>query len=269
MTAIRVQNLHKHFGALHVLRGIDLSIEDGECVTLLGANGCGKSTLIRCLNGLERHDEGEVQVLGADLASVRARQLREIRRQVGVVFQQFNLVQNLSVFQNVLYGAMGESRAGILGTASPFASDLFRERAMACLERVSLADKATHQCRQLSGGQQQRVAIARTLMQQPSVLIADEPVASLDPRSGREVMDLLMDIVREHGMTVLCSLHQLELAGEYGDRILGMKAGRIEIDASRESVDRQSMGSLYEGAVRVDTTPASESQSESVAAATA
>ncbi|MGM0434892.1 MAG: phosphonate ABC transporter ATP-binding protein [Pseudomonadota bacterium] len=267
MAAITVQNVHKHFGSLHVLRGIDLSVEPGECVTLLGANGSGKSTLIRCLNGLVRHDQGQVCVQGMDLATARARQLREVRRQVGVVFQQFNLVQNLSVFQNVLYGAMGACRSGLVGTLSPFASDQLRERAMACLERVSLAEKATYQCRQLSGGQQQRVAIARTLMQQPSVLIADEPVASLDPRAGREVMDLLMDIVSEHGMTVLCSLHQLELAGEYGDRVLGMKAGRIELDAARESVDRHRMGQLYEGTVRVDTTPAPEP--ETAVAATA
>ncbi|WP_148253106.1 phosphonate ABC transporter ATP-binding protein [Aidingimonas lacisalsi] len=255
MTAIQVQDLHKSFDSLHVLRGIDFEIAQGECVILLGANGCGKSTLMRCLNGLERPDRGNAYMHGTDIATADARQLCQLRRQVGVVFQQFNLVQNLSVFQNVLYGAMGEQRFGLLATLSPLANDALRERAMYCLERVSLADKAKHKCREISGGQQQRVAIARTLMQEPSVLIADEPVASLDPSAGRNVMNLLMAIVEEQRMTVLCSLHQLELASEYGDRLIGMKAGRIELDASRDTVDHQRMASLYQGDVRVDHVP--------------
>lgn len=256
VTAIQVQQLHKSFDSLHVLRGIDIEIDQGECAILLGANGCGKSTLMRCLNGLERPDRGHAYIQGSNIATAGYRQLRQLRRQVGVVFQQFNLVQNLSVFQNVLYGAMGEHRLGLFATLSPFAKEALRERAMHCLDRVSLADKAKHACREISGGQQQRVAIARTLMQEPSVLIADEPVASLDPRAGREVMDLLMAIVAEQRMTVLCSLHQLELASEYGDRIIGMKAGRIALDAKRDSVDYQRMASLYQGDVRVDDTPA-------------
>ncbi len=259
MSAIHVRDLHKHYGDLHVLRGIDLTIERGECVILLGANGCGKSTLIRCLNGLASHDKGEAVILDQSLDRLNKAGLRRLRRRVGVVFQQFNLVQNVSVFQNVLHGALGSQPFGLWQTLSGLASESLRERAMQSLAQVGLAEKAGFKVRQLSGGQQQRVAIARTLMQDAEILIADEPVASLDPRAGREIMDLLVNIVNERGMTVLCSLHQLELATEYGDRVVGMKAGRMHIDTPRHDADLHSLEALYRGDVRVDATPAGHS----------
>lgn len=252
MTTIGIRNLHKSFGDVHVLRGIDLTVASGECVILLGANGCGKSTLMRCLNGLARPDRGAALIGETDMASAGRRRLQRARARVGVVFQQFNLVPNVSVLQNVLYGAMGRQRGGLLRTWPAFAPESLRAHAMYCLERVGLAGHAAQDCRNLSGGQQQRVAIARTLLQEPDVLLADEPVASLDPRAGRAVMELLLEIVREHGITVLCSLHQLELASEFGDRVVGMKAGRIELDGPRTQVDRAAMSALYEGVVRVD-----------------
>lgn len=255
MNAIEVNDVHKSFGDLHVLRGIELAIPRGECVILLGANGSGKSTLIRCLNGLARPDAGSVRINGEALTGAGLRRLRRLRRQIGVVFQHFNLVPNVSALQNVLYGALGQQRGGLLRTLPAFAPNQLREQAMACLDRVGMADYAASDCRNLSGGQQQRVAIARTLLQNPEVLIADEPVASLDPRAGRAVMDLLIEIVRERGMTVLCSLHQLELASEYGDRVVGMKAGRVELDGARQAIGRASMTGLYEGVVRVDHAP--------------
>ena len=252
MKAISVHNLQKHYGQLHVLRGLTLEINQGECVILLGANGCGKSTLMRCLNGLTPHDLGEITILGDSLTHLSKPKLRQLRRKVGVVFQQFNLVQNVSVFQNVLYGAMGKQRFGLLSSLACFASHELRERAMASLERVGLAHKAHADCRELSGGQQQRVAIARTLMQDAEIIIADEPVASLDPKAGREIMDLLLDVVAERQLTVLCTLHQLELAQQYGDRILGMKAGQIVLDSPRQLVALTTMQQLYQGDVRVD-----------------
>lgn len=252
MTAIRIRNLHKSFGDIHVLRGIDLTVPSGECAILLGANGCGKSTLMRCLNGLARPDRGTAMIGDTDMASAGRGRLQRARTRVGVVFQHFNLVPNVSVLQNVLYGALGQQRGGLLRTLPALAPAALREEAMYCLDRVGLANHAGHDCRQLSGGQQQRVAIARTLLQNPDVLLADEPVASLDPRAGRAVMELLLEIVRERGMTILCSLHQLELASEFGDRVVGMKAGRIELDGARAGVSRTAMSALYEGVVRVD-----------------
>lgn len=256
MKAISVHDLHKHYGQLHVLRGLTLEITQGECVILLGANGCGKSTLMRCLNGLTPHDQGNITILGDSLSHLSKPKLRQLRRKVGVVFQQFNLVQNVSVFQNVLYGAMGQQRFGLLSSLSCFATKELRERAMASLERVGLAHKAQANCRELSGGQQQRVAIARTLMQDADIVIADEPVASLDPKAGKEIMDLLIDVVSERRLTVLCTLHQLELAQEYGDRIIGMKAGQIVLDTPRPGVGLATMQQLYQGDVRVDQTSA-------------
>lgn len=262
MSVINVSGLQKYYGNTHVLRGVDFSVYKGECVILLGANGCGKSTLIRCLNGLVKHDAGDVKINEQSLKGLSGKEMRHIRRRVGVVFQQFNLVKNVSVFQNVLNGAMGGQKFGLLQTLAPLASDELRAQAMACLERVGLEDKAPFKCQQLSGGQQQRVAIARTLMQNADVIIADEPVASLDPKAGREIMDLLIDVVQERKLTVLCSLHQLEFANVYGDRILGMKAGRIQLDEPRSSIDMDTMRQLYQGDVRVDSQEATQVASQ-------
>lgn len=256
MNAIDIANVHKHYGKLHVLRGLTLGIPEGECVILLGANGCGKSTLMRCINGLAPHDQGDVHIFNESLSGLSRTGLRALRQKIGVVFQQFNLVQNASVYQNVLYGALGQQRFGLLSTLSCTASRELRERAMQSLERVGLAHKAQASCRELSGGQQQRVAIARTLMQDARIIIADEPVASLDPKAGREIMDLLLEVVSERGLTVLCTLHQLELAQQYGDRIVGMKAGTVVLDTPRESASLKDMQTLYQGESRVEQAPA-------------
>lgn len=254
MSDIKVSDLYKSFDKLQVLRGIDFAIQPGECVILLGANGSGKSTLMRCLNGLSFPDRGHIEIGGRDVVHSRGRKLRQARRRIGMVFQQFNLVDNVSVLQNVLYGALGRRSGGLLTSLPALAPAHLRQEAMQCLDRVGLAAYAAKQCRELSGGQKQRVAIARTLLQKPDVVLADEPIASLDPRAGRAVMDLLVETARKDGMTVLCSLHQLELASEYGDRVLGMKAGRVEIDAARTSLGRAQMEGLYRGVVRVDET---------------
>lgn len=252
MHAISVSNLHKHFGDIHVLRGLDFDLRPGQATVLLGANGCGKSTLMRCINGLERADQGHIAIGSTDMASATRSELRAVRRRIGVVFQRFNLVNNLSVFQNVLFGGMGHQRGGLLRCMALTATTESRDRAMHCLERVNLAEKAGQKAEHLSGGQQQRVAIARMLMQEPEIVLADEPIASLDPKSGREVMKLLWDVVEERGMTVLCTLHQLDVAMDFGERILGMKAGRIQIDEATANLRRAELDALYQGNVRVD-----------------
>ena len=230
--AISCDEVKVSYGKLQVLRGVSFDIPVGQGVVLLGANGCGKSTLMRSLNGLETLQSGRIHVHGDSLADASRSELRRIRRGMGYVFQQFNLVPQLSAFQNVLLGAMGRHRLGLLSCLGITASAEERARAMACLERVGMAERAQHRPSQLSGGQQQRVAIARMLMQDPKVVIADEPIASLDPKAGREVLDLLWRIVREEGLSMLCTLHQLDLAREYADRIIGLKAGQVEIDAA-------------------------------------
>ncbi|WP_213684010.1 phosphonate ABC transporter ATP-binding protein [Roseicyclus sp.] len=251
-SAICCTELRVSYGQLEVLRGVTFDIPVGQGVVLLGANGCGKSTLMRSLNGLEKLQSGRILIHGDSLADASRGELRRIRRGMGYVFQQFNLVPQLSAFQNVLLGAMGRHRFGLLSCLGMTASAQERARAMACLERVGMADRAQHRPSQLSGGQQQRVAIARMLMQAPKVVIADEPIASLDPKAGREVLDLLWQIVREEGLSMLCTLHQLDLAREYADRIIGMKAGQVAIDAAIADTDPVQLNALYTGMTRVD-----------------
>lgn len=237
--------IEKGFDGTPVLRGVDLALADGEVTVLLGANGSGKSTFIRCLTGLVAPDAGRVELRGERIDAHRGRPRRRARRRMAMVFQHFNLIENVSVFQNVLNGAMGRTPFGILGVLAPLASVERREQAMACLERVGLADQAARPARTLSGGQQQRVALARALMQEAEILIADEPVASLDPQAGERVMELLVGIAREQRMTVLVSLHQLALAERFGDRMVGLKAGRLAFDSGEREVDRATLDSLY------------------------
>ena len=253
--AIAAKDLCVSYGKLDVLRGVSFDMAEGQGVVLLGANGCGKSTLMRSLNGLEKLTSGTIHIHDEQLSTARGRQLRQIRRGMGYVFQQFNLVPQLNAFQNVLLGAMGRHSMGLLSCLSLTASAQEREGALHCLERVGMADRALHRPSELSGGQQQRVAIARMLMQAPRVVVADEPIASLDPKAGREVLDLLWRIVREEGLTMLCTLHHLELAQEYADRILGMKAGQIEIDAAIADTQTDQLNALYTGMTRVDAKP--------------
>jgi phosphonate transport system ATP-binding protein len=255
---LQAQNIHVSFGSLHVLRGVSFDLARGEGAVLLGANGCGKSTLLRALNGLEKVASGKVVLDGQTITDAPARVVRAARRRMGYVFQQFNLVPQLSAHQNVLFGAMGQRPFGVLGVTNAFARVEDRERAMHCLDRVGLADRATHRPSALSGGQQQRVAIARMLMQAPKVVMADEPIASLDPKAGREVLELLWRIVEEEGLSLLCTLHQLDLAQEFGKRIIGMKAGHVVIDGATATIPRADLDALYVGDVRVDAKPIPE-----------
>ena len=198
--AIRAKDVHLSYGKLKVLRGVSFDLDAGEGVVLLGANGCGKSSLMRALNRLADIDSGSITVRGTDISTASGRALRSVRQEMGYVFQHFNLVPQLTAFQSVLLGMMGRRALGVLACLNMFASAQDRARAMACLERVGLADRALHRPSELSGGQQQRVAIARMLMQGPRIVIADEPIASLDPKAGREVLELLWQIVDEEGL---------------------------------------------------------------------
>ncbi|MFN3662762.1 phosphonate ABC transporter ATP-binding protein [Yoonia sp.] len=253
--AIQAEKLFVSYGKLQVLRGISFTIPADQGVVLLGANGCGKSTLMRSLNGLEKLQSGTIRIHGDALSGASRSELRKIRQGMGYVFQHFNLVPQLNAFQNVLFGSLGRQRFGLLSCLGITASAADREKAMHCLDRVGMADRALHRPSELSGGQQQRVAIARMLMQDPRVVIADEPIASLDPKAGREVLDLLWRIVREEKLSMLCTLHQLDLAQEYGDRVIGMKAGHIAIDSPASDTNKEQLNTLYTGMTRVDAQP--------------
>ena len=212
---VHIRDLRKSFGQRRVFDGFSLSAQPGEFVGLLGPSGAGKTTLLRCVARLCDPDAGEIIAAGHPMHLLRGRALRSARRDIGFVFQQFNLVRRRSAIGNVLGGRLAAASLWRIVIGQYGAGD--RRDAYAALERVGLLDHAAQRADQLSGGQQQRVAIARAVVQKSRILLADEPVASLDPESAEGVLTLLRDITREHRMTVLCSLHQPLLAARIAD----------------------------------------------------
>jgi len=243
--SLRVEGVSKIYpDGTKALNQINFTIKPGEAVVLLGHNGSGKSTLFRCMTCFEKPSEGSVFLDDINITNMSQRQLRPIRNKMGMVFQHFHLINNLTVFQNVLFGALGSVRFSFQ-TFSPLASNELREKAMEYLHRVGLSHLAKRRTDQLSGGQQQRVAIARMLMQEPEVVLADEPIASLDPKAGREVMDLLWDVVEERGLSVISILHQMDIAKEYGNRIIALKKGNVVLDENISNISDEFLQDLY------------------------
>jgi phosphonate transport system ATP-binding protein len=240
---LEIKNLRKVFeDGTRALRGVDLSVNKGEFVVVLGPSGSGKTTLLRSINGLVEVDSGEIKFCDREVTALT---LPDLRKKTGMVFQDFNLVNNLSSVNNVL--------TGLLDTSNKFMSMFYlftREQklhALSCLDRVKLLDKAYSRVDKLSGGQKQRVGIARAIVKQPVLLLADEPVASVDPMIAHTIMSLLRDIGREFGITVICNLHQVDLALDYSDRIVGLSGGRIVLDAVTSDVDEAYIRTIYEG----------------------
>ncbi|MEW5838594.1 MAG: phosphonate ABC transporter ATP-binding protein [Pseudomonadota bacterium] len=241
MSAIVIDSVQKTYpNGTRAVHGISLAIESGQFTVILGPSGAGKSTLLRMLNGLETPTEGSVSINGTLL---ERKTLRQVRREVGMVFQQFNLVGRLNVMTNVLTGRL--AYRSWLGSVL----HLFRDEDLAigheALARVGLTDKAWVRADQLSGGQQQRVGIARALAQKPRVILADEPVASLDPLASEEVLDLLKGICRNDGISVVANLHQVEYTRRYADRIIGINAGRVVFDGSPDALTDAVIEELY------------------------
>jgi len=242
MSAISIQSVTKRFpNGFEALKGIDAEITAGSFTVILGPSGAGKSTLLRLLNGLETPSRGSVRIAGEKLGK---HNLRKTRSRVAMVFQQFNLVERLSVVTNVLTGRLAH-RSWIGSVFYLFRSadmDVARE----ALVRVGLTDKAWSRADKLSGGQQQRVGIARALAQRPKVILADEPVASLDPVSSEEIMGLLREIRDRDGITVVVNLHQVDLAKRFADRIIGMNGGRVVFDGAPAELTPQALRTIYQ-----------------------
>ena len=250
-TVVRLDAVSKRFGATVALEDVSLTVDRGEVVVLLGLSGSGKSTLLRHLDGLEVPTSGSVEVLGEQVPALGGRRLRALRGRVGFVFQQFELVPSLTVLENVLTGSLATLRGPRLGLWSYGKAG--KLAALGHLDRVGLLDRAYQRADTLSGGQQQRVAIARALMQNPSVLLADEPVASLDPESSDQVMALIREIAADAGLTVICSLHQVDLAISWADRIVGLRHGRVVLDLPTADLTKAQVMEIYG---RVATTTA-------------
>lgn len=234
---ISIKNLSKSFGELHVLNDICFNVEDGEFLVILGSSGAGKSTLLRCINGLNSLTEGKIVIDGME---VNKKNMDSIRKQVGFVFQSSNIVGNLSVITNVMTGALGRKHP-----INIFFTKEDRLAAEEALEVVGLREKIHNRADSLSGGERQRVAIARVLVQKPKVILADEPVSSLDPVIGHGILELLQDINRSRRTIVICNLHQLEYAEKYGQRIIGIKDGKIKFDKKPEEVVREDYKNIY------------------------
>ena len=223
MSMIEIKNLHKYFGDLEVLRGIDLTVDESEVVCLIGSSGSGKSTLLRCINFLEEKNEGEIYIDGQ---LVTAKDINQIRQKVGMVFQRFNLFPHMTVLQNVMEGPI---------TVKKMDQKKARELAMALLEKVNLLDKADEYPAMLSGGQQQRVAIARALAMEPKVILFDEPTSALDPELVGEVLGVMNDLAKE-GRTMIIVTHEMGFAKEVADRVIFIHEGQIAEEGTPEDI---------------------------------
>jgi phosphonate transport system ATP-binding protein len=244
-TAIEVINLTKSFKRKAVLQNVSLSIKEGEMVAIVGASGSGKSTLLRNINGLQQAEKGVIQIYGTPIqvnGSLHSR-VRQLRSQIGFIFQQFNLVNRLTVLENVLVGDL--SRISPLRSTLHWFTQDEKTRALVALERVGILDQAYKRASMLSGGQQQRVAIARCLMQGARIILADEPIASLDPESARKIMELLTDLNRVHGITIMTSLHQIQVVQRYFDRAIALKEGEVKFDDKTVNLVDDRLSQIY------------------------
>ena len=253
---IEFKNVYKTYpNGFTALKDVNLNIEQGEFVAIIGLSGAGKSTILRCINRMHDIQQGSLTVDGVDVESLSGKSLRRFRRKVGMIFQSFNLVSRSTVIKNVLTADVPDM---------PFWRVLFgiftkeqKMRALESLDKVGILDKAYTRCDQLSGGQQQRVALARTLNQNPSIILADEPVASLDPVTAKQVMSDFVRINKEYKITILLNIHHVDLALNYCDRVVGVRAGEIVFDGPASSITQEQLDEVYNGAA-VPTSDKSE-----------
>ena len=238
---LEINNLKKTFdNGTEALNGVNLKVKKGEFLSILGPSGSGKTTLLRSINGLESIDNGKISF---ENKKINKDNLPEVQKKTGMIFQEFNLVNNLSAINNVL--------TGLLNSSSKFLSMFYlftkkqKLEALKALETVGLLNKAYERVDELSGGQRQRIGIARAIIKRPKLLLADEPVASLDPKAANLIMSLLKKINKEFEITVICNLHQVELASKYSDRIVGLLEGEIAFDKTASNINKTAISEIY------------------------
>lgn len=241
---LEIQQLIKRYDTGDMaLRGVELSLADGEVVGLIGASGAGKSTLIRCINRLVEPTSGSIRMGGVELTDLPAGKLRKQRRRIGMIFQEYALVERISVMENALSGRLGYTGFWASTLRRFPAADV--QRALALLDRVGLSDHIDKRADALSGGQRQRVGIVRALMQSPDLLLVDEPTASLDPKTGREVMRLIVELAAENGVAAIVNIHDVELAKRFLPRMVGLRAGEVVFDGPPSKLDDAALTLIY------------------------
>ena len=241
---LKFDNVSKHYpNGVHALKGVSFTVREGEFVSVIGPSGSGKSTLLRAINRLIPISGGTVWLDGQAVSAQRGRGLRQLRRKVGMIFQNYNLVYSLSVLQNVLHGRLGYM-SGVKGVFGLY-SEEDKQEGLDLLEELGLADFAYNRASDLSGGQKQRVGIARAIIQGPKLLLCDEPIASLDPSSAKTIMDLLRDMTRKRNIACIVNLHQLDVALKYSTRIIGLSKGEIVFDGRPDRLDDATIERIY------------------------
>ena len=244
MKSLKIKNLKKKFKDISAVNDINLEIKEGKIIGIIGRSGAGKSTLLRMINRLVDPSEGSIEFNDINITSLKGRSLRKWRSECAMIFQQFNLVERLDVLTNVLIGSLGRNYS-LLNLIGIFSKEE-KINALRNLDRLDLSEKALQKAGTLSGGQQQRVAIARALMQKPKILLADEPISSLDPKNAKRVMDDMMKINREDGITVICNLHSLDVAKKYCDRLIGLSDGKVVFDGTPDDLTTEISKELYD-----------------------
>ncbi|MCZ8515203.1 phosphonate ABC transporter ATP-binding protein [Paenibacillus filicis] len=243
-TLLEFKQVSKQYGAdTKALSNVNFAVNEGEFVSIIGPSGAGKSTLLRCINRMIDASSGEIIFDGANVMDFKKRELKTLRTRIGMIFQHYNLVNRLSVIENVLHGRLGykSTLAGALGLYS----EAEKRQAYAILKTLGLEEQIYKRCDQLSGGQKQRVGIARALVQNPKMLLCDEPIASLDPNASKIIMDHLRGISKSMGITVVVNLHQVDVALKYSDRIIGVNKGSIVYDGPPSGINPEQLRSIY------------------------
>jgi phosphonate transport system ATP-binding protein len=245
---VKVTDLCKRFNGQEILAGVNLRVKKGEALALIGPSGSGKTTLIRAINGFVIPDSGSISVGAQEISPNNSESLRQVRKKIGMIYQLFNLVERTSVEINVLAGALGRLDRGfsLLSSTLGFFTREERDKARELLHFVGIEDKARERVDRLSGGQKQRVAIARALMQEPELLLADEPIANLDPKSSRKIIELLFRINQEKKITMITVLHHLDSVRDYFHRVVALKNGSICFDADTRSLNNRRVQFIYE-----------------------
>lgn len=243
---LEITNLVKRYGHNEaVLKGLDLKVEDNSVVSIVGASGAGKSTMLRCINRLVEPTSGSIKLNGTELVNVKGAELRRARRKIGMVFQGFNLLDRLTVMENVLAGRLGY--VNLYQAISRRYPQADIERAFTLMERVGIAHYANKRADELSGGERQRVGVVRALMQEPDLLLADEPTASLDPRTSEQIMILLQSLASELSLPVLINIHNVAQAKTYTERIVGLRHGKMIFDGVPADFNKDALDAIYGG----------------------